>query len=206
MRTIKRWLAVWVMAFGLAGLAAAQEAAQSPEALVKDTTEKVLAALENHQDEIKANPQAVMPLVRDIVLPQFDFVQMSKLVLARNWREASPEQQQRFVEEFRELLIRTYGTSLSQYSGQKVNYLPNPPSPQPDRATVRTEIVQPSGPPIPVVYQLRQGKDGWKVFDVVIEGVSLVQNYRSTFNSEIQQGGIDGLISKLSERNRQGRS
>jgi len=206
MRTIKRWLAVWVMAFGLAGLVAAQEAAQSPEALVKDTTEKVLAALENHQDEIKANPQAVMPLVRDIVLPQFDFVQMSKLVLARNWREASPEQQQRFVEEFRELLIRTYGTSLSQYSGQKVNYLPNPPSPQPDRATVRTEIVQPSGPPIPVVYQLRQGKDGWKVFDVVIEGVSLVQNYRSTFNSEIQQGGIDGLISKLSERNRQGRS
>lgn len=206
MRTIKRWLAVWVMAFGLAGLAAAQEAAQSPEALVKDTTEKVLAALENHQDEIKANPQAVMPLVRDIVLPQFDFVQMSKLVLARNWREASPEQQQRFVEEFRELLIRTYGTSLSQYSGQKVNYLPNPPSPQPDRATVRTEIVQSSGPPIPVVYQLRQGKDGWKVFDVVIEGVSLVQNYRSTFNSEIQQGGIDGLISKLSERNRQGRS
>jgi len=205
MRSIKQWLAVVAMTFALVGLASAQQAADSPEAVVKDTTEKVLAALKDHQAEVKANPQAVMPLVRDIVLPQFDFVLMSKLVLARNWRDASPEQQQRFVEEFRDLLIRTYGTSLSQYSGQKVNYLPNQPSPQPDRATVRTEIVQPSGPAIPVVYQLRQGKDGWKVFDVVIEGVSLVQNYRSTFNSEIQQGGIEGLITKLSERN-QGRA
>lgn len=180
---------------------AAARAATSPEALVKQTTDQVLAALERNQAQIKQDPQAVLPLVRDIVLPHFDFELMSRLVLARHWRTATPEQQQRFVEQFRDLLIRTYGTSLAKYSGQKVNFLPMQPSPEPDRATVRTEVLQPGGPPLPVVYQLRQTKDGWKVFDVVIEGLSLVQNYRNEYASIVQQVGIDGLIKKMAARN-----
>src|SRR5690606_3107279 len=121
---------------------------------------------EQNKERLKDDPQAVQALVSEIVLPHFDFELMSRLVLARSWREASADQRQRFVNEVRQLLIRTYGTSLSQYSNQKVEYLPSQPDPDPKRATVRTQIRQSDGPPVPVVYQLRQTKDGWKVFDV----------------------------------------
>ena len=181
---------------------AAQAQATDPEALVKQTTEQVLRTLEQNQARIKEDPQAVFGLVQDIVLPHFDFELMSRLVLARHWRTATPEQQQQFVEAFRQLLIRTYGTSLSQYSGQQVDFLPSPADPDPKRATARTQVRQPDGPPIPITYQLRQTGDTWKVFDVVIEGLSLVQNYRTSFASEIQQRGLDALIARIQERNR----
>jgi phospholipid transport system substrate-binding protein len=185
--------------FVIAGAVQAQETA--PQALVRQTTEKVLAALDENAALIKEDPQKIQSLVGDIVLPHFDFALMSRLVLARYWREASPEQQKRFVDEFRQLLIRTYGTSLSHYSGQKVEFLPSQPDPDPKRATVRTLIRQADGPPVPVTYQLRQTGSDWKVFDVVIEGVSLVQNYRTSFAAEIQQGGLDALIARIHERN-----
>jgi phospholipid transport system substrate-binding protein len=188
------------LAVVIGGVAQAQKL--SPEALVEQTTEQVLTTLEQNKEKVKGDPQAVANLVRGIVLPHFDFELMSRFVLARNWRTATPEQQQRFVEQFRELLIRTYATSLSQYSGQEVKYLPNPPAPNDKRATVRTEIVQADGPAIPLQYMLREGADGWKVFDVVIDGVSLVQNYRTSFASEVQQRGLEGLIGRLVERNR----
>jgi phospholipid transport system substrate-binding protein len=188
------------LAVVIGGVAQAQKL--SPEALVKQTTEQVLTTLEQNKDKVESDPQAVANLVRGIVLPHFDFELMSRFVLARNWRTATPEQQQRFVEQFRELLIRTYATSLSEYSGQEVKYLPNPPAPNDKRATVRTEIVQADGPAIPLQYMLREGADGWKVFDVVIDGVSLVQNYRTSFASEVQQRGLEGLIGRLVERNR----
>ena len=183
----------------LVGVAAAQT---PPDVLVKETTDRVLNELEERKAQLKQNPGTAGELVREIVLPHFDFALMSRLVLARNWRTATPEQQERFTEQFQELLIRTYGTSLAAYSGQKVNYLPMQPSPDENRAVVRTEIRQSDGPAIPLHYMLRQGRDGWKVFDVVIDGVSLVQNYRTSFASEIQQRGLDGLIERLVERNR----
>jgi len=182
-------------------LGAVQAQETGPEALVKETTEQVLAALEENAQLIEEDPQKLQSIVSDIVLPHFDFALMSRLVLARYWREASPEQQQQFVGEFRQLLIRTYGTSLSHYSGQKVEFLPSQPDPNPKRASVRTLIRQTDGPPVPVTYQLRQTGDSWKVFDVVIEGVSLVQNYRSSFAAEIQQSGLDALIARIHARN-----
>jgi phospholipid transport system substrate-binding protein len=197
---MKRLIAILCLSlFILNGMAQAQP--EGPEALVKQTTDQVLSALEQNKARIKADPQAVLGLVQDIVLPHFDFELMSRLVLARNWRDATPEQQERFVGEFRQLLIRTYGTSLSEYSGQKVEFLPSRAEPDPKRATVRTQIRQDAGQPIPITYHLRQTGDGWKVFDVVIEGVSLVQNYRTSFASEIQQRGLDGLIDRIRERN-----
>lgn len=197
---MKRLIAMLTLALSLiAGVAQAQ--VSEPEALVRETTDKVLQALEQNKEQLKNDPQAVQALVGDLVLPHFDFELMSRLVLARGWREATPEQQRRFVNEFRQLLIRTYGTSLSQYSDQKVEYLPSQPDPDPKRATVRTQIRQSDGPPVPVVYQLRETKAGWKVFDVVIEGVSLVQNYRTSFAAEIRQNGLDALIDRIHERN-----
>lgn len=197
---MKRLIAM--LGLGLLLVAGAVQAQVSePEALVRETTDRVLQALEQNKERLKNDPQAVQALVSEIVLPHFDFELMSRLVLARSWREASADQRQRFVNEFRQLLIRTYGTSLSQYSNQKVEYLPSQPDPDPKRATVRTQIRQSDGPPVPVVYQLRQTKDGWKVFDVVIEGISLVQNYRTSFAAEIRQGGLDALIQRIQERN-----
>lgn len=197
---MKRLIAA--LGLGLAAVFAAQAQTTEPEMLVKQTTEQVLSALEQNKARIEQDPQAVLGLVKEIVLPHFDFELMSRLVLARNWRDATPDQQKRFVEEFRQLLIRTYGTSLSQYSGQKVEFLPSQSDPDPKRATVRTQIRQVEGRPIPITYQLRRTGGGWKVFDVVIEGVSLVQNYRSSFASDIQQHGLDRLIERIRERNR----
>lgn len=197
---MKRMFAV--LCLGLMVVSGAVHAqAEGPEALVKQTTDRVLDALEKNKAQIKQDPRAVLGIVKDIVLPHFDFELMSRLVLARNWRSASPEQQKQFVDEFRQLLIRTYGTSLSEYSGQKVEFLPTQPEPDPKRATVRTQIRQAGGPPIPITYHLRQTGSGWKVFDVVIEGVSLVQNYRTSFAAEVQQRGMDGLIERIRERN-----
>jgi phospholipid transport system substrate-binding protein len=197
---MKRLIAM--LGFGLCVIVgAAQAQAPEAEALVRQTTEQVLSALEQNKERIKDDPLAVQALVGEIVLPHFDFELMSRLVLARGWREATPEQQKRFVSEFRQLLIRTYGTSLSHYSGQKVEYLPSQPDPDPKRATVRTLIRQAEGPPVPVTDQLRQTSSGWKAFEVVIEGVSLVQNYRTSFAAEIQQHGLDALIQRIHERN-----
>lgn len=196
---MKRFIIALGLSLFILSTALAQET--TPEELIKQTTEQVLAALEENAALIEEDPEKIQEMVGEIVLPHFDFVLMSQLVLARHWREADSEQQKRFVREFRQLLIRTYGTSLSHYSGQKVEFLPSKPDPNPKRATVRTLIRQSEGSPIPVNYQLRQTGDSWKVFDVVIEGISLVQNYRSSFAAEIQQSGLDGLIERVHERN-----
>ncbi|MCS4504730.1 putative phospholipid-binding protein MlaC [wastewater metagenome] len=186
-----------VLAPALAG--AAQ---QSPQDLVKDTTHEVLAALEAHKQEIKGDPGAVYRFVSDLVLPRFDFQLMSRFVLGRHWNDASAEQRARFVEEFKGLLIRTYGTSLSEYSNEKVKFPPMNADTSRGRVTVPTEIVRSDGPPVPVNYSLYKNDSGeWKVFDVVIEGVSLVQNYRSSFGDEVSRNGLDALIKRLAERN-----
>ena len=186
-------------------LPAAQASVTPPDELVQQTTEEVLAVIRERQDQLDNDPKAVFDLIRERVLPHFDFELMSRFVLARNWRQASESQQQRFVEEFRELLVRTYGTSLSEYSGQEVRYLPMQSSgEEDDRVTVQTEILQQGGPAIPLDYKLHRTDDGWKVYDVVVDGASLVLNYRSQFASEVARSGIDGLIERLTERNAKG--
>ncbi|HET8700603.1 MAG TPA: ABC transporter substrate-binding protein, partial [Nitrococcus sp.] len=127
---------------------------------------------------------------------------MSRFVLAQNWQRAEPDQRRRFVAEFRQLLVRTYGKSLSEYSNQTVEFEPMHSDPSSGRVTVSSKIKQADGPPIALDYKLykKQG-DGWKVYDVIIEGVSLVQNYRSSFGSEIRRNGLDALIAQLAQRN-----
>lgn len=191
----------WGLALVLLGFVGAVQAdVQDPEQLVKETTARVLGELQAREADIRANPEIVNELVRDIVLPHFDFEAMGRLVLARDWRAASKEQQRRFVDEFRELLIGTYGTSLAEYSGQEVKYLPTAGN-NDRRATVRSEIVQPSGPSIPLSYELRRTPEGWKVFDVVIDNVSLVQTYRSSLGADIHRRGLDAVIEGMARKN-----
>ena len=202
-----KWMrvAVFMSVLAGAGAAAAQSSMTPPDALVRETTEEVLKLLREDGEQIKDDPQAISELIREEVLPHFDFELMSRLVLARNWRGASEEQRQRFVDEFRQLLVRTYGSSLSKYSGQEVRYPPMQSSgADDDRVTVQTEILQSGGPSIPLDYRLHRTDSGWKVYDVTVDGASLVLNYRSQFASEISRQGLDGLIQRLAERNRGG--
>lgn len=198
MKMRKGWLALLGLLIGSIALAAL-----SPEELVKQTSQRMLNALQQEKGTIKKDPQRVRKLVDEIVLPHFDFKLMTRLALGRFWRRASASQQAELVEQFRNLLIRTYQSSLAQYSDQTVRYLPFNGNPGSGDVTVKTEVEQKGAPAIPIDYSLRLEDGQWKVYDVTIDGVSLVINYRSSFASEVRRGGIDGLIGKLKARNQQ---
>jgi phospholipid transport system substrate-binding protein len=174
----------------------------SPDVLVKSTTEEVIAVIKTDKDIQAGDKSKIYSLVDQKVLPHFDFTRMTQLAMGRNWKRANPEQQATLIKEFRALLVRTYATSLTQYRDQKVEFKPFKPGSAEGEATVRTEFQQTGREAVGVDYALHKTSDGWKVFDVIIEGVSLVTNYRSTFNDQIQQNGVDGLIKMLSDRNK----
>jgi phospholipid transport system substrate-binding protein len=171
----------------------------SPQALVSQTADRMMDKLRAEKETLRQQPDRVYELVNEIVLPNFDFEIMAKRVLGKNWRDASPKQREDFVVAFRGVLVRTYANRLTEYTDYKINYLPSPPEPEPDRAVVRSEVDQPGRTPIQIDYRLTLQGDAWKVYDVIIEGVSLVTNYRSSFNNEIAQGGIDKLIARLND-------
>ncbi|HEY5718812.1 MAG TPA: ABC transporter substrate-binding protein [Gammaproteobacteria bacterium] len=176
-------------------------ALDDPRELVMDTTDKMLAKIQQEKPALDVNPRLIDQFVIDIVLPHFDFEAMSRSVLGKHWQRASGEERQQFLLEFRNLLIRTYATALLEYSGQKIEFLPLPPSgPQAD-VTVRTEIQQPGGLPIPINYRMEKQAGGWKVYDVLIDGVSLVGNYRVSFGNEIRSSGLPKLLETMRKRN-----
>ena len=188
----------------LLGLLAGQVfSSQTPQALVEETSQLMLDKLRQEKEVVTADPKRINELVNEIVIPHFDFEYMSQMVLAKYWRRASDKQRAAFTEEFKQLLVRTYATSLNEYSDQEIIYLPFRAGKDASQAMVRTEIEQPGGFPIPIDYRLRQNSSEWKVFDVVIDGVSLVTNYRSSFAKEIRQAGLDSLIDTLSKRNQE---
>ncbi len=175
-----------------------------PDELVKKTADEVLEIVKNDKEIQAGNQQKIFALAEAKILPNFDFDRVSRLVLGRNWANATPEQQAEFQKEFRSLLLRTYASALSKYRDQTIQYLPFRSQPGATKASVKTQILQPGGQPIGIDYTLEKGPNGWKVYDIVIESVSLVTSYRSQFNDEIRQsGGMDGLIKKLAEKNKQ---
>ncbi|MEJ2553270.1 MAG: ABC transporter substrate-binding protein [Gammaproteobacteria bacterium] len=178
-------------------------AIQSPEDLVRQTAEQMLSKLREDRKVIDAHPERIYELVDQIVLPHFDFERMSSWVLGKYWRRATPKQRKEFVEQFRTLLVRTYAKSLSSYTDNKITYLPFRGGPSKTDVKVRTEVDQPGGFPIPIDYDLYLKGDEWKVYDVTIDGVSLVTNYRTTFANQIRQKGLDRLIASLASRNKQ---
>ncbi|MBU1193018.1 MAG: ABC transporter substrate-binding protein [Gammaproteobacteria bacterium] len=200
---MKRVITSFLLSFLLNSAVAAAAEHLDPEALVRQTSDRMLTVLKEQHDVIKAEPKRLYGLVDDIVLPHFDFERMARWVLGKYWRQASLEQQQSFIIQFRTLLVRTYGTALLEYSDQQVNFLPVRMSADTKDVTVRTEVLKPGGPAIPISYSMLLRDDGWKVYDVVIDGISLVSNYRTTFSTEIKNAGIEGLIQRLAERNAQ---
>lgn len=186
--------------FCTTAVAAAEEMA--PDALIKETSQDVLEIVKKDKDIQAGNKQKIYALVDAKVLPHFDFKRMTQLAVGKSWRQATPAQQDELVKEFRTLLVRTYSTSLSAYKKQTIDYKPLRMEPGDTDVTVRTVVNQPGGQPIPIDYGLLKTADGWKVYDVVVDNISLVTNYRGSFSSEIRKSGIDGLIRTLVEKNR----
>jgi phospholipid transport system substrate-binding protein len=195
---MKRFLPTLVAALALPLAALAQEA---PDALVKRTTDEVLTIIRTDKDLQGGNTRKIVELAEAKVLPHFDFERMTRLAVGRNWQQATPEQKQSLVREFRTMLVRTYSTSLSQYRNQSIEVKPLKMAAGDKEATVRTAVIQQGGPQIPIDYAMEKMDSGWKVYDVLIDGASLVTTYRGSFNDQIQKTGIDGLLKTLQERN-----
>ncbi|RTZ74055.1 MAG: ABC transporter substrate-binding protein [Gammaproteobacteria bacterium] len=176
---------------------------QSAQELVRSTADYVLSQVRARKAELEKDGSGIYALVQEKVIPHFDFRIMTRAALGRYWRQASEEQKERLTREFRELLVRTYATMLLGYSDEKIEYLPFRGKPGDKRVIVRTRVHTSDGaPPVPIDYRLYRKNGEWKVYDVVVDGVSLVSNYRGTFANEVRKGGIEGLIASLEEHNR----
>jgi phospholipid transport system substrate-binding protein len=208
-----RSIAAIALAAVLAGLPVAASAASAPagqeiapDALVRKSIDEVLAIIKSDKDLQGGNQKKILDLVEEKVLPHFDFARMTRLAVGRNWAQASDLQKEALTKEFRTLLVRTYSTSLSQYRNQTIDVKPAKYAAQDKDTVVRTTVNQPGGQPIPIDYGMERSDKGWKVYDVVVDGVSLVTTYRGSFNDQIQKSGVDGLVKTLEDRNRSSES
>lgn len=172
------------------------------DVFVKGVADDVLAIVKKDKDIQNGDQEKIFALAEEKILPNFNFDHVCRLVLGKNFSKASKDQQDAFQREFRTLLIRTYASALSKYRNQTIEYKPMRDISDDKQVNVKTQILQPGGQPIAVDYTLEQMGDVWKVYDITIEGVSLVTNYRGQFSNEIRQGGMDGLIQKLVEKNK----
>ncbi|MCF6256489.1 MAG: ABC transporter substrate-binding protein [Gammaproteobacteria bacterium] len=174
---------------------------QAPEVLVQETTDKITSILRVEQDKIKAEPGRLLEIVDTIVAPHFDFERMSSWVLGKYWRKASADEKKRFAQEFRTLLVRTYAKALNDNFDKQIDMLAPRKRKDGKQVTVRTEIQQSGGFPIPISYKMHMKEGAWKIFDVSVDGISLVANYRSSFAKEIRKDGLEKLIARLADRN-----
>jgi len=194
-----RFLIRTLLLFAFAApLALAQEA---PDALVKRIAEETLAAIRADKDLQAGNPAKVKELIETKLVPHFDTMRMTALAMGRNWRAASPEQQKELTEQFKTLLIRTYSNALTNYRDNKMTYQPLRANPGDIDVTVRTQVTRPGQAPVPIDYSMEKTPEGWKAYDVVVAGVSLVTNYRDEFNDIVRSSGVDGLVKALKAKN-----
>ncbi|MEP7181773.1 MAG: ABC transporter substrate-binding protein [Betaproteobacteria bacterium] len=198
----RRWTRAAALAIAVAATPAlAQEA---PDALVKRVSQDVLQSIKSDPLIQAGNEARIREVIDGKLLPNFDFQRMTALAMGRNWRSASPDQQKRVVDEFRTLLVRTYSGALNQYRNETIDYKPLKMAASDTDVTVRTAVQKPGGQPVPIDYSMAKTGDGWKAYDVIVGGVSLVTNYRDEFNEQVKNGGVDGLIKALADRNKGG--
>jgi phospholipid transport system substrate-binding protein len=190
--------AAGVLLLAVAIPAFAQEA---PDALVKRVSQEALQIIKS-DPKVQAGDQArIRDLIETKLTPHFDIDRMTALAAGRAYRSATPEQKKRLGEEFKTLLIRTYSSALNQYRDQTIEYKPLRMDPAATDTIVRTEVIRPGQPPVQIDYSMGKTPDGWKAYDVIVGGVSLVTNYRDEFTQQVQAGGVDGLIKSLAAKN-----
>jgi phospholipid transport system substrate-binding protein len=172
-----------------------------PEELVRKVTQDVLDAIRSDKQLAAGDKQKALKLAEEKVLPHIDFEEATRLSVGRAWAQATPEQRKKLVEEFRRMLVRTYSNVISAYEGQTMKVLPVRMKPGDTEVTVHNQYIRAGGTPLPVDYQMHKTDQGWKIYDITVEGVSLVLTYRSEFDAVVKQSGIDGLIKRLEEKN-----
>ena len=186
----------------LIAAAAAHAQFEAPDVLVKNVTTEVVELIAKDKD-IRAGDRArLVQLIEARVLPHFSFQSMTALAMGQSWRQANPEQRKRLVEEFKTLLVRTYASALAAYSEQRFDFRPLRARPADTDVTVQVRVLQSGAQPVPIDYSMEKTASGWKVYDVMVGGVSLVANYRTEFNATIREAGIDGLIKSMQTKNR----
>ncbi|MGO9513497.1 MAG: phospholipid-binding protein MlaC [Steroidobacteraceae bacterium] len=168
-----------------------------PQELVEDSAKRMLVELDAHRAMYAKDPAKLDALVANVLLPNFDSEYAARLVLGQTWRTATPEQRKRFVDAFYHSLLRNYGNALLDFTADRLVILPYRPDPGETMATVRTEVKKSNGEKVPVNFSLRKTDAGWKAWDVVIEGISYVKSFRTDFAAEIQQRGLDEVITRL---------
>jgi len=177
-------------------------AQEAPDALVKRTSSEVLQIVRTDPKVQAGDQQRIREVIETKLLPNFDFERMTALAMGRNWNKATPEQQKLLVDQFRTLLVRTYSGALSQYKDQTIDFKPLRADPAAADVVVRSEVVRSGQAPVQIDYGMTRTPAGWKAYDVIVGGVSLVTNYRDEFNEQIRNGGVDGLIRTLGDKNK----
>jgi len=177
------------------------ESIESPSVLLERTSMQVIKILKEDHDLLQKQPERVYKIIDEYILPHLDEVTMAKLALGKNWKKATKEQKIAFVAEFRNLLVRTYSKSLLEFSDQEINFFPVKLAADTHRTSVKAVVIQPGGPSIPMAYRVRVKNNAWKVYDIKIDGISLVTSYRGTFTQEIRKSGMDGLLKYLRDKN-----
>lgn len=190
-RTLASSACLWLLA------ATALAAGPSAHEVVETTVNRMAAQLDGRRDELSANKRELYALIDRELLPQFDTDYAGRLVLGKSWRTATPAQRERFVDAFYNFLLRSYATAILKFEQDKVRILPARKAPQDGRTVVETEMRMADGSVVPVNYAMHSTPAGWKAYDVRIEGISYVQNYRNQFNAEVAARGLDALISRL---------
>ena len=198
---MKLFFSLFVGVFVLCTAAFAQE--DLPDAMIKRVTDDVLTIVRQDKDIQNGNTRKAIELVETKVLPNFNFQRMTALAMGRDWHKATAEQKQQLSEEFKTLLVRTYSNALTGYRDHVIRFKPTRVQAGETDVVVRTEVLQPGSKPIQLDYSMEKQADGWKVYDVVVAGVSLVTNYRDTFNQEVRANGVEGLLKMLSNKNKQ---
>jgi len=189
-----------VLLAGFAASAAAQEVA--PDELVKNVTTEVLDLITKDKEIRSGSRTKLVQVIEAKVLPHFNFNSMTALAVGQSWSKATPDQKKRLVEEFKTLLVRTYASALSAYSEQRFDFRPLRARPTDTDVTVNVRVIQSGTQPVPIDYSMEKTAAGWKVYDVMVGGVSLVANYRTEFNATVREAGVEGLIRNLQVKNR----
>jgi phospholipid transport system substrate-binding protein len=174
---------------------------EAPDVLVKNVSNEVLTLVRQDKDLQSGGTRKFAELVETKVLPHFNFNRMTALAVGRDWRAATPDQQKALINEFRTLLVRTYSNAFTAYKDQSIDFKPLRMGAGDTDVVVRTEVKQPGAKPVAIDYSLEKGPNGWKVYDVVVGGISLVTTYRESFSTEVRASGIDGLIKSLQAKN-----
>ncbi|WP_297325147.1 ABC transporter substrate-binding protein [Nitrosomonas sp.] len=200
---MKRFFGIILLIFSNLLVFPAWSADLAPDRLVDETVKEVIEIIQKDEQLKNGNKEKMLDLIETKILPHFNFIRMTQLAMGQHWSTAVPDQQKKLVDEFRTLLVRTYSNALTSYNHETIKVNPLKHLDNNVETTVRTVVIQGNGKePVPIDYSMEKKPDGWKVYDVTVAGVSLVTNYRGSFNSQVRKGGVEGLIKTLSDKNK----